>query len=111
MDRDRAKTPTWAHRARRARLGQAHAELLLQRRLRAAQVGSLGGTDRVRRDPVRPGPASTRRRTLHEELREIDAALRRIEAGSYGTCERCGEPIPAVHLNAAPQSRYCAGCR
>jgi DnaK suppressor protein len=38
---------------------------------------------------------------------EIDAALQRIEAGSYGTCEICGEPIGGERLSAIPWTRLC----
>lgn len=40
-------------------------------------------------------------------LSEIDAALQRIEEGSYGVCEVCGEPIGADRLSAIPWARLC----
>jgi RNA polymerase-binding protein DksA len=40
-------------------------------------------------------------------LEEIDAALQRIEEGSYGVCEVCGEPIGAERLSAIPWARLC----
>jgi RNA polymerase-binding protein DksA len=40
-------------------------------------------------------------------VEEIDAALQRIEEGSYGTCEACGEPIGAERLTAIPWTRLC----
>ncbi len=43
-------------------------------------------------------------------LAEIDEALRRIEEGTYGTCEGNGEPIPKARLNAIPWARYCVAC-
>ncbi|MGH8092062.1 MAG: TraR/DksA family transcriptional regulator [Chthoniobacterales bacterium] len=39
-------------------------------------------------------------------LLEIDAALQRIEAGSYGICEKSGEPIPVARLKAIPFARF-----
>ena len=52
--------------------------------------------------------------TLHhaqrEELRDIEAALRRIEAGSYGACESCGRPIGRPRLRAVPSARTCLSC-
>ena len=42
-----------------------------------------------------------------DTLVEIDAALRRIEAGTYGTCEACGKPIGADRLAAIPWARLC----
>jgi DnaK suppressor protein len=40
-------------------------------------------------------------------VEEIDAALQRIEEGSYGTCEVCGEPIGVERLSAIPWTRLC----
>lgn len=40
-------------------------------------------------------------------LEEIDAALIRIEDGTYGVCEICGKPIGAERLSAIPWTRYC----
>jgi RNA polymerase-binding protein DksA len=40
-------------------------------------------------------------------LDEIDAALQRIDEGSYGTCEVCGEPIGGERLSAIPWVRLC----
>ena len=42
-----------------------------------------------------------------ETLVEIDAALQRIEAGTYGVCEVCGKPIGAERLAAIPWARLC----
>src|SRR6478609_55596 len=39
-------------------------------------------------------------------LQEVDAALRRIEEGTYGTCEETGKPIPEERLKAIPWARY-----
>ena len=41
---------------------------------------------------------------------EIDAALERVAAGTYGTCERCGEPIGEGRLEARPAARTCIRC-
>lgn len=42
-----------------------------------------------------------------QTLAEIEAALQRIEEGSYGTCEVCGEPIGGERLSAIPWARLC----
>ncbi|MDP9386463.1 MAG: TraR/DksA C4-type zinc finger protein [Actinomycetota bacterium] len=42
---------------------------------------------------------------------EIDHALAKIAAGTYGTCERCGQPIPRARLKALPQARLCISCK
>ena len=45
-----------------------------------------------------------------EHLAEVDAALRRLQEGHYGTCESCGQPIAAERLEARPIARTCIGC-
>ena len=55
--------------------------------------------------PPRPTTASSTRRlrtTRSGVLDAIDAALKRIDDGTYGTCANCGEPIPAERLEAVP---------
>jgi RNA polymerase-binding transcription factor DksA len=42
-----------------------------------------------------------------DTLFEIDAALGRIDDGTYGTCEGCGRPIGAERLSALPWARLC----
>jgi RNA polymerase-binding protein DksA len=44
-------------------------------------------------------------------LLEIDAALGRIEDGSYGTCTRCGAEIPQGRLDAKPWASLCIDCK
>lgn len=41
---------------------------------------------------------------------EIEAAQRRVQAGTYGRCEHCGETIPSARLAARPTARTCVGC-
>lgn len=45
------------------------------------------------------------------ELREIDAALLRIKAGTYGICTVCHEPIPLARLLAQPAAQRCVACQ
>ncbi|MBS0563442.1 MAG: TraR/DksA family transcriptional regulator [Proteobacteria bacterium] len=44
------------------------------------------------------------------ELRMIEAALKRIEAGEYGECVRCGNEIDPGRLNLLPATPFCADC-
>lgn len=44
-------------------------------------------------------------------LTDIAAALRRLDNGSYGMCERCSEPIPRGRLEILPTSRLCTPCQ
>jgi len=41
------------------------------------------------------------------QLREVEDALERIEAGSYGVCEACGKKIPEERLEAVPWTKLC----
>lgn len=45
------------------------------------------------------------------ELIAIDTALARIDDGSYGECEECGEEIPAARLRIHPLARTCVDCQ
>jgi DnaK suppressor protein len=44
---------------------------------------------------------------VESELLEIEAALERVERGTYGTCQACGRPIAAERLEALPATRFC----
>ena len=44
-------------------------------------------------------------------VEEIDDALRKIERKTYGTCERCHQPIPKARLRALPYARLCVACK
>jgi RNA polymerase-binding protein DksA len=49
-------------------------------------------------------------RQAQNHLVEIDAAMARLDAGSYGTCEGCGQPIGDARLGARPVARTCIRC-
>ena len=42
---------------------------------------------------------------------EIDVALARIDKGTYGICERCGQAIPKERLKALPHASLCVRCK
>lgn len=44
-------------------------------------------------------------------LEAVERALERIEAGTYGVCERCGEAIDLARLKALPYAIYCIDCQ
>lgn len=46
-----------------------------------------------------------------EQIREIDEAMARIEAGTYGTCVECNTPIPEKRLKALPHATLCIECK
>lgn len=43
-------------------------------------------------------------------LAEVEAALHRLEGGTYGSCERCGQPIARARLEARPAASACIRC-
>lgn len=43
-------------------------------------------------------------------LAEVEAALSRMDRGTYGQCEGCAEPIPEARLRALPWARFCVKC-
>lgn len=45
--------------------------------------------------------------TLRETLDDVQHALAKLEAGTYGLCEECEEPISAARLEAMPAARFC----
>jgi RNA polymerase-binding transcription factor DksA len=53
------------------------------------------------------------RRTVEfdrKQLADIDSALKRLEAGCFGLCARCGHAIRVSRLRASPTTRFCRQC-
>ncbi len=48
---------------------------------------------------------------LQARLHEIEEALRKLDAGTYGLCEKCGRVIPSERLKAIPHTTYCINCK
>jgi DnaK suppressor protein len=46
-----------------------------------------------------------------ELLRDLEAALRRLDAGNFGICQSCGEAIAPKRLAAVPWARFCIPCQ
>lgn len=46
-----------------------------------------------------------------KELKEIEESLKKLDEGSYGTCEMCEEPIGVHRLKVKPHAKYCIICR
>ena len=55
--------------------------------------------------------ASTLEEASTHLLGEIDAALARIEDGTFGTCRSCGQPIAVERLEALPWATLCIDCK
>ena len=47
------------------------------------------------------------RNSLKLSLSEVLLALEKLDSGTYGKCEKCGEPIEPARLEAQPTARYC----
>ena len=45
------------------------------------------------------------------ELQDVEDALARLDAGTYGDCARCGEAIPSARLMVQPAARHCTACQ
>lgn len=56
------------------------------------------------------GEAEALASALRDTLSEIEDALGKIEAGTYGRCESCGGEIQAARLEAMPAARFCIAC-
>lgn len=81
-------------------------------------IEELTGGNEVFADPAdRATAESDRAFTLRLRDRErrlihkIQAALKRIEDGTYGICEECGEDISLARLRARPVTRLCINCK
>jgi len=58
-----------------------------------------------------PDPVAQRRSAdLKETIEQIDAALGRFDAGTYGACTKCGTAIPEERLELRPFSATCVAC-
>jgi DnaK suppressor protein len=44
-------------------------------------------------------------------LDQVEAALARLDAGTFGRCTRCGEAVPEERLQALPWAALCIGCQ
>ena len=47
---------------------------------------------------------------LRQDLDEVEAAMTRLEEGTYGRCQGCGGPIEGGRLSGDPVGRYCSTC-
>lgn len=56
------------------------------------------------------GEAEALATALKETLAEVEHALAKFEAGTFGKCENCEKDIASARLEAMPSSRYCIDC-
>lgn len=48
---------------------------------------------------------------IRDQLAEVEHALHKFEAGTYGLCDGCGQPIDPARLEALPQASLCLSCK
>ncbi len=114
------KTPT------KTQMRAIRSSLLEEREQLLEQVAELDAEADVKNwrdagfddDPADSGSASFERETAQSLsnharglLEQIDDAVRRIDAGTYGRCERCDEPIEMERLEAIPYATLCLACK
>ncbi|HVT77326.1 MAG TPA: TraR/DksA C4-type zinc finger protein [Acidimicrobiales bacterium] len=91
----------------------ARALLEAERDSLRAELADLGGLDYdanfadTSQVTAERGETEALASTLQESLDEVERALAKLEDGSYGKCEVCGEDIAAARLEAMPAARYC----
>jgi DnaK suppressor protein len=49
-------------------------------------------------------------KNLEDLLHKVEHALARVERGTYGICESCGESIPVARLEVLPYATFCVSC-
>jgi DnaK suppressor protein len=82
-----------------------------------AQVGRDGGSPDLQgfADSAHTTAERSELLSMIEELESargnIDAALNRMDTGTYGKCERCGREIPFERLEAIPTASLCVNCK
>ncbi|MEU4013973.1 TraR/DksA C4-type zinc finger protein [Microbacterium sp. NPDC028030] len=105
----------------RALLEQRRAQAEERVRTTAATLGQLmhdreGSNDDDEHDPEGVTLSSEWSRltgladAATDELRQVDEALARMDAGTYGICANCGRPIPVGRLEVRPFAEYCVAC-
>ena len=114
QDSNAVRTTTGSTAGFESQLPAIRAELDQQRSFRTEQLEELAVyAAQAAASADEPRLQVTRTLTLAAEaaLSEIDAALRRLEEGSYGVCDSCAEPIPWERLEVLPMSRLCTPCQ
>ncbi len=92
-----------------SRLEAEAREVLLRRRRSLSDDPMMPGDPAARWSDYEAAP-EPRSEVVRRELAEIEAALVRIQEGSYGRCLSCGGPMGLQRLRAIPEARYCVAC-
>ena len=97
----------------RASLEQERSDL----RARLGEMGMLSGGESFDQNfadssqvTAERGEAEALASKLRETLGEVEHALAKLDEGTYGVCEGCGQQINPARLEAKPAARHCIGC-
>lgn len=70
-------------------------------------VGRVSRIDAIQQQQM----AIANQQQARQLLKRIELAIQRIEAGEYGACTHCGEPIAFARMQAQPFASLCIGCQ
>src|SRR5687767_10963399 len=111
MDADEARSRLVEERERLDALRNDFADDGLTAESEEASLGELSSLDQHQADV---GTETFNRErdlsileNIEAELADVEHAIRRLDDGSYGTCEACGKPIDDARLEAMPAARFC----
>jgi len=103
--------------------------LMDERRRLEAEIGEFEARERAEKDPmeghfgdgdqlVDDAAFATEREkeqalraNLRQVLTAINQALQKLDLGTYGRCDSCGQDIPPARLEALPHANLCVGCK
>jgi DnaK suppressor protein len=105
----------------RAALNERHGELRTEYDQTVADIAELQRdrlTDSAGDDQADTGTKTFEREqeislanNILERITQVERALERLDEGSYGWCERCGNAIPVERLAAFPSATLCVSCK
>lgn len=105
----------------RSALGERHLELRTEYDQTVADIAELQRdrlTDSAGDDQADTGTKTFEREqeislanNILERINQVERALERLDEGSYGWCERCGNAIPVERLAAFPSATLCVSCK
>jgi RNA polymerase-binding transcription factor DksA len=111
MDADDARSRLLEEQERLANLRNDFADEGLTSESEESSLGELSSLDQHQADV---GTETFNRErdlsileNIEAELADIEHAIRRLDDGTYGTCEACGKPIDDARLEALPATRFC----
>ena len=111
MDRDQARARLSEERARLQGLHDDFVESGLTSESEEDSLAELSSLDQHQADVGTETFDRERDLSILErveaELADVEHALRRLDEGTYGTCEACGKPIDDDRLEAMPAARFC----